>query len=262
MTFSDTHILCFLLAPFQSSLLVGSTRYFVSVEDRVGLDYFDNPSGYMLNSNMSYDQGSYSDGLRSPVDDGVSLNTLTTEELGAIVRNDRYRSLINELLPLYDDDGSREPGMEALTSHRLQSDTRHTGHDTVGDNAGGFPGGPSVEETPIRRLPRRKRRLKISRKGRAVSARKMSTGGADTSPVAMEELNPPLARFVEGLTTPLDKRILKEQRALLVERGVEELTTSPQGTGVLITPLTEDTGKRTTPPVEELTTHLIDKKRM
>ena len=38
---------------------------------------------------MSYDKGSYSDRSRSPVDDSVSLNTLTTEELGAIVRNDR-----------------------------------------------------------------------------------------------------------------------------------------------------------------------------
>ena len=66
---------------------------------------------------MSYDQGSYSGGSRSPVDDSVSLDALTTEELGAIVRNDRYRSLINELLPLYDDDESRGPEMEALTSH-------------------------------------------------------------------------------------------------------------------------------------------------
>ena len=81
------------------------------------LDYFDNP-GYILNSNMNYDQGSYSNGSRSLVDDGVSLYALTTEKLGAIVCNDRYHSIINELLPLYDDDWSREPGMEALTSHR------------------------------------------------------------------------------------------------------------------------------------------------
>ena len=120
------------------------------------------------------------------MDDSVSLNALTMEELGNIVRNDKYHSLLSELLPLYDDNKSRECGSGAKIasgSHRSRLRTRH---DDVRENATGI-NDPLVEQTPVRRLPRRKRQLKVGRKGKSTSARKgdkLSAGGTDTSPVA------------------------------------------------------------------------------
>ena len=77
------------------------------------------------------------------MDDSASLNALTMEELGTIVHNEKYRSLVSELLPLYDDDESRERGPEvkvAPGSYRSRSRTRR---DDVIDKD------TSVEETPV-----------------------------------------------------------------------------------------------------------------
>ena len=87
---------------------------------------------------MSYDQGHHREGSRTYVDNSVSLNALTMEELGTIVRNDKYHSLLSELLPLYDDDESRERGSEvkrASSSHQSRSCTRRDDvrENTIGD---------------------------------------------------------------------------------------------------------------------------------
>ena len=126
---------------------------------------------------MSYDQGDHRDSSRMPVDNGVSLNALIIEELEAIVCNDNYRSLLSDMLPLYDEDKVKsrepEPGLKAGTisgSHRSRS------HSDVTDSTACDEGNdPSVEEMPTQRFPGRKRWLKVGRKGE-----KMSAGGADT----------------------------------------------------------------------------------
>ena len=52
------------------------------------------------------------------------------------------------------------------------------------------------------------------------------------------ELTPPLLQRREELTTPLDKRVMKEQSTPQTERGMEELITPSRRAGELTTPLT------------------------
>ena len=103
---------------------------------------------------MSEGQGSNEDGTK---EDHVSLNALTAEELGAIVSNEKYRHLLAELLPQYEEELEAKSTKRGASEAELSSgngEARRISADR--DTSHGYE--PSGEGTPAPPSRKRKRR--------------------------------------------------------------------------------------------------------
>ena len=90
-------------------------------------------------------------------EDYVSLNALTAEELGAIISNEKYRQLLGELLPQYEEDLKDKSGKHGASEGNDSGfSSGCLSYDEARDTLRGYE--PSGEGTPAPPSRKRKRR--------------------------------------------------------------------------------------------------------